>query len=92
MEPVFACDPRKRAWLLSERSFDLMDMVEGFSDRRRLDYADRRFDYGEDRRVTIGRVQDRIFTVVYTMRGPITWLITAWPSNRKERQRYGTRN
>ena len=24
-------------------------------------------------------------------RGPVTWLITAWPANRKERERYAKR-
>lgn len=91
MERVFACDPAKRAWILVERGFDLLAMAEVFADRRRLDYPDARFDYGEERRVTIGRALGRVFTVVYTMRGPITWLITAWPANRKEREHYGQR-
>jgi len=66
-------------------------MAEVFSDKHRLDYPDSRFDYGEERRITIGMALGRIFTVVYTMRGPVTWLITAWPANRKERARYGAR-
>jgi len=91
MEPIFRCDPRKRASLLQARGFDLLDMAEVFGDRQRLDFPDWRFDYGEQRRVAIGRTLGRLFTVVYTLRGPVTWLITAWPSNRKERERYGTR-
>lgn len=91
MEPVFQCDSRKRASLLHARQFDLLDMAEIFVDRRRLDFLDMRFDYGEDRRVTIGKALGRIFTVVYTVRGPVIWLITAWPSNRRERERYATR-
>ncbi len=89
MEPVFECDPRKRVSLLRARGFDLLDMAEVFADPRRLDFADLRFDYGEERRVTIGLALGRMFTVIYTRRGPVTWLITAWPSNRKERSRYG---
>jgi uncharacterized DUF497 family protein len=89
MERAFGCDLGKRAWLLRERGFDLFDVGEVFADARRLDFIDRRFDYGEERHVTIGRVHGRLFTVVYTMRGPVTWLITAWPSNKKERMRYG---
>jgi uncharacterized protein len=88
MNPLFACDPRKRASLLQAREFDLLDMAEVFGDRRRLDFPDLRFDYGEARRVTIGMALGRVFTVIYTVRGPVTWLITAWPSNRKERERY----
>jgi uncharacterized DUF497 family protein len=89
MERVFACDPRKRAWVLTERGFDLLALADVFVDRRRLDYRDLRFDYGRERRVTIGRALGRVFTVIYTMRGPVTWLITAWPANRKEREQYG---
>jgi uncharacterized DUF497 family protein len=33
-------------------------------------------------------VDGSVFTIVYTMRGDVTWLITAWPANRKERARY----
>lgn len=91
MERLFGCDPKKRDLLKLERYFDLMDMAEVFSDDKRLDLPDNRFDYGEERRVTIGTALGSIFTVVYTMRGPTTWLITAWPAHRKERARYGER-
>lgn len=91
MEPIFECDPGKRALLLRARRFDLLDMAEVFADARRLDFPDLRLDYSEERRVTIGRTLGRIFTVIYTRRGPITWLITAWPSSRKERERYDRR-
>jgi uncharacterized protein (DUF4415 family)/uncharacterized DUF497 family protein len=79
----YACDPAKRAALLREREFDLFDMAEVFDDARRLDFTDLRFDYGEERRITIGRAIERVFTVVYTVRGQVTWLITAWPSSRR---------
>ncbi len=88
MDRIFACDPAKRAWVLRERGIDLLAMGEILTDEKRRDYPDLRFDYGEARRITIGTVRGRIFTVVYTMRGPVTWLITAWPSSRKEREHY----
>lgn len=88
MERLFACDPGKRARILEERHFDLLAMAEVFADRCRRDYPDTRFDYGELRRVTIGKALGRVFTVVYTMRGPVIWLITAWPASRRERQHY----
>lgn len=88
MERVFACDPGKRARILKERGFDLLAMAEVFAGQRRLDFADNRFNYGEERRVTIGKANEFVFTVIYTMRGPVTWLIAAWPSNSKERQYY----
>ena len=91
MERVFACDPAERTALLRERGFDLLELTEVFADRNRLDFLDARFDYGEERRVTIGIGLGRIFTVIYTVRDPVTWLITAWPANRKERERYAKR-
>ena len=91
MERIFDCDPGKRDWLGQERGFDLLDMAEIFSDQNRVEFVDARFDYGEDRRVTIGSALGGIFTVVYTMREPVTWLITAWPAHRKERERYASR-
>jgi uncharacterized DUF497 family protein len=89
MDPVFQCDPSKRAWLLARRGFDLLEVAEVFADPKRLDFPDLRFDYGEERRVTIGMALGRIFTVIYTRRERVIWLITAWPSNRKERRSYG---
>jgi uncharacterized DUF497 family protein len=91
MEIVFQCDPAKRDSLLRAREFDLLDMAEAFADPQKLDFPDLRYDYGEERRITIGLALGRIFTVIYTKRGPIIWLITAWPSSRKERDRYGKR-
>ena len=89
MERTFAFDPAKRAALIARRGIDFSVVSAVFNDRQRIDYADTRFDYGEERRLTIGRVEGSFFTVVYTMRGDVTWLITAWPSSRKERARYG---
>jgi uncharacterized DUF497 family protein len=91
MDRVFGCDPAKRRRLLAERGLDLLAMAEVFADSRRLDYVDERFDYGEARRVTIGWTLGRAFTVIYTQRGSLTWLITAWPSSKKERERYDRR-
>ena len=75
--------------MIARRGIDLLVVLAIFNDRQRVDYADMRFDYGEERRVTVGKVDGSLFTVVYTMRGDVTWLITAWPANRKERARYG---
>lgn len=91
MDRRFACDPKKRAALLRQREFDLLDLTTVFDDPRRLDFPDLRFEYGEERRITIGTAIERVFTVVYTVRGRVTWLITAWPSSKKERSRYAER-
>ena len=89
MERTFDCDRSKEAKLLAERSLSLRSMAAVFHDEKRIEFVDTRMDYGEERRVTTGQVRGELFTVVYTMRGEVTWLITAWPSSRKERARYG---
>jgi uncharacterized DUF497 family protein len=88
MDRRFACDSANRERLIADRGIDLLGLGAVFLDSRRLDFPDRRFDYGEERRISIGAVDDRVFTVVYTVRGAVTWLIAGWPSSRKERQLY----
>lgn len=84
----FDCDPGKRRFVLAQRRIDLMDMAAVFDDVRRLDFPDLRRDYGEARRITIGTAFARSFTVVYTVRRDLIWLITAWTSSRRERALY----
>ena len=90
MPRSYDCDPSKRARLARERGFDLLDLDAIFDDPNRLDVADLRRDYGEERRITIGYALDRVFTLVYTIRDDVTWLVTAWPASRRERARYET--
>ena len=89
MKRTFDCDRSKEAKLLAGRRLNLLSMGALFHDEKRIEFVDTRVEYGEERRVTIGQVRGEMFTVVYAMRGEVTWLITAWPSSRKERARYG---
>ena len=75
MERVFGCDPSKRDWILAERGFDLLAMSEVFQDRRRLDYPDERFDYGEERHGTNRKSESAaplrgVIAVPWAMGGP----------------------
>ena len=45
-------------------------------------------DYREERRITVGQIEWRIYAIAYTMRGEITRLISARKANRRERRRY----
>jgi len=56
-------------------SFHAASMV--FSDPGRLTLTDDRFDYVEEREITIGQVEDRILTVVHTDRGGKIRVISA---------------
>ena len=51
-----------------------------------LTRRDRRRDYGEERRVSIGRVDAAVIVVAHTARGASVRLISARPASRAERR------
>jgi len=55
---------------------------------RRLDAEDARRDYGEERRLTLGKIEGRLYAVAYTARGGIIRLISARKANERERRKY----
>jgi uncharacterized DUF497 family protein len=80
----FGWDPAKAEKVRSERGFGFDTAIRIFTGRT-LEWEDARQDYGEKRMVAVGCFDDRFYTVVYTDRGDLRWIITAWLSNRKER-------
>ena len=64
-----------------------------FVDPDRITAVDDRFDYGEERLVTLGRTSEGILVVVTTERdeGRTIRLISARKANRRERNTYGDR-
>ncbi|UHC20008.1 BrnT family toxin (plasmid) [Methylobacterium currus] len=81
----FDYDPAKDAKVRAERGFGFAEAVAIFAGRV-VEYQDQRQDYGEVRMVAVGQAGGVFYTVVYTDRGSIRHIITAWPSNRKERK------
>jgi uncharacterized protein len=61
-------DPDKRRLTLEHRGLDMARAGKIF-DRATLTIADERKDYGEDRFITIGRLEGRMVVVVWTRRG-----------------------
>jgi uncharacterized DUF497 family protein len=57
-------------------------------DPYRLDTEDTRRDYGENRRLTLGKIEGRLFAVAYTPRGPVIRLISARKANEREQRKY----
>jgi len=51
--------------------------------------ADTRFDYGEERRITVGLLRDRMVVVVWTWRGEDRHVISMRKANERERVRFG---
>ena len=82
---IFETDPSKEAKVLAQRGVSLMAAAAIFAGRV-VEHEDTRHAYGETRMVATGCVGDTFYTVVYTDRGNVRHLITAWPANRKERK------
>jgi uncharacterized DUF497 family protein len=85
----FSWDPSKA---LSNRakhgiSFDFALRI--FEDAAHIDVDASRDEDGEQRRKAIGRVDGKLYSVVYTRRGAITWIISARRTNPKENRYYG---
>lgn len=84
----FECDTEKQVTNLRKHGIDLRDAAYVFLDIYRLDAADSRKDYGEERRIAVGCVEDRIWIVVYTQRADAIRLISARKTNEREQKRY----
>lgn len=60
----FSFDPAKRASNLTKHGFDLADAQHVIESGRTVTFEDRRFDYGEERFVTLGPLGDVLVAVV----------------------------
>ena len=70
-------------------SFELAALV--FLDGDRLHESDDRRDYGEDRLVTMGHIENRLHVVVYTETEDAIRIISARKANKREQERYANR-
>ena len=66
--------------------FELAALV--FLDDERLTAIDDRFDYGEERLITIGHIERRLHVVVYTVIEDTIRIISARKANKREQARY----
>jgi uncharacterized protein len=69
-------------------SFDYATAV--FLDPHRQDGRDTRHNYGEERRITVGVIDGRVYVVAYTRRRAAVRLISARKANARETQQYHT--
>jgi uncharacterized protein len=53
-----------------------------------LDNEHTRRNYSEERRLTLGKIEGRLFAVAYTPRGPVIRLISARKANEREQRKY----
>lgn len=80
-------DPAKREWTLRERGLDLAKAGAIF-DRFELTDEDEREDYGEDRFLTLGLLEDLIVVCVWTRRGDARRIISLRKAEKNEREVY----
>ena len=83
-------DEAKRAATLKARGLDLGRAAEVF-DGATLTTQDDRRDYGEDRYVTVGFLDEAMVVLVWTRRGSAYRIISMRKANERERRLYGSR-
>jgi uncharacterized DUF497 family protein len=87
----FEWDEAKSDQCYAERGFDFAYAARAFFDPNRLIQADTRHCYGEERYQLMGKIEQRLFVVVYTPRGDAIRIISARKANRREVQHYEDR-
>jgi uncharacterized protein len=80
-------DPAKRARALEERGLDFAD-AEQVSDGLLIENPDDRQDYGEERFITVGFLNERMVVVVWTPRGEDRHIISMRKANDREQKKY----
>ncbi|MBN9304420.1 MAG: hypothetical protein BGO82_18770 [Devosia sp. 67-54] len=74
----FEWDEEKRTEVIRIRGVDFVLATQVFKDVDRIEEVDNHKDYGEVRHRTLGWVGSNRLMVVYTMRGEVCRIITAW--------------
>jgi len=84
----FEYDLEKDQRNVKERGFGF-EIAAGIFENLVLEWPDTRRDYGEDRFIALGIVDNRVLVVVYTWRGNKRRIISARKADRNERETYG---
>jgi uncharacterized DUF497 family protein len=80
-------DPAKRDHTLAEHGLDFADAEQVF-DGPLVENPDERFDYGEQRLMTVGYLDERMVVVVWTPRGNDRHIISMRKANDREQEKY----
>ncbi|WP_334181140.1 BrnT family toxin [Methylobacter sp.] len=84
----FKWDENKSGICFDQPGFDSAYVVQAFIDPNRLIKKDNRWDYAEDRYQLLGSIAQRMFCIVYTLRGSTIRIISARKANQREVNRY----
>ena len=87
MPTIFEWDERKNRQNIEKHGISFRRAATIFNGRV-LQWEDNRKDYGEERRIAIGRTEHRILQVVYTLRNRNLRIISARKATKDERQKY----
>jgi hypothetical protein len=82
MNVEFEWDPAKAETNLRKHKVSFPYAIRVFLDPHRQERLDTREEYGEDRWIVLGRVDEWILVVVYTLRGSNIRLISARKADR----------
>jgi uncharacterized protein len=83
----FEWSQAKREWVLNERGIDFLRVAHALFDGRSILTVASPRD-GEERFVSIGPIEGKMFAVVWTWRGSVIRLVTARRARNGEGQRY----
>jgi uncharacterized protein len=84
----FEWDELKSDACFEKRGFDFEYVIQAFFDPKRAVKPDLRYDYGEDRFELLGKIDGRVFVVIYTLRTDVLRIISARKANAKKVQQY----
>ena len=87
----FEWDDDKSEACFAQRGFDFAYAAHAFFDPNRTIQADARRDHGEERYRLSGRIEGRLYVVVYTVRGAAIRIISARKANQRENQQHDHR-
>jgi uncharacterized DUF497 family protein len=91
-DDAFEWDDGKAARNLADHGVSFEAARLAFDDAFAVIREDRRQDYGEDRFILLGMVQEHLLVVSYTMRGARVRIISARLAEPRERRRYHEEN
>jgi uncharacterized DUF497 family protein len=86
----FEWDPAKALASMRKHKVPFLVAFEVFKDENRVERPDDSDDEDEERWIVLGRVEERVLTVVYTKRGSRIRLISARSATRNEDRIYWT--
>jgi hypothetical protein len=84
----FEWDARQAAQNVAKHGVPFEYATRVFLDPHRLDAVDVRHDYGEERRLTLGKIEGRLYAVAYTPRSRVIRMISARKANEREQRQY----